>query len=65
MASLIDTIPLGRMATTTGVADVAEFLAGERSSFITDEEVLANGGSGNRTAPRCSLSIPPHQQRSW
>lgn len=45
--SLLDTIPLGRLATPEDVADVAEFLAGEQSFFITGEDVLMNGGSSN------------------
>lgn len=45
--SLLETIPLGRMATADDVANVAAFLASEQSFFITGEEVLMNGGSSN------------------
>ncbi|MEV7938648.1 glucose 1-dehydrogenase [Kitasatospora sp. NPDC088264] len=45
--ALLDTIPIGRLATPEDVADVAEFLASDRSFFITGEEVLMNGGSSN------------------
>ena len=44
---LLDTIPLGRLATADDVADVAEFLASDQSFFITGEEILMNGGSSN------------------
>jgi 3-oxoacyl-[acyl-carrier protein] reductase len=45
--ALLDTVPLGRLATAEDVADVAEFLAEDRSFFITGEEILMNGGSSN------------------
>ncbi|WP_175777262.1 glucose 1-dehydrogenase [Burkholderia anthina] len=45
--SLLDTIPIGRLATANDVADVAEFLASDQSFFITGEEILMNGGSSN------------------
>ncbi|MGW4844403.1 SDR family NAD(P)-dependent oxidoreductase [Nocardia brasiliensis] len=45
--ALLDSVPVGRLATPTDVADFAEFLAGESSLFLTGEEVLMNGGSSN------------------
>ncbi|WP_330461187.1 glucose 1-dehydrogenase [Streptomyces sp. NBC_00820] len=45
--SLLETAPLGRLATPQDVADVAEFLASDGSFFITGEEILMNGGSSN------------------
>ncbi|WP_175693941.1 SDR family NAD(P)-dependent oxidoreductase [Burkholderia ambifaria] len=45
--SLLDTIPIGKLATANDVADVAEFLASDQSFFITGEEILMNGGSSN------------------
>ncbi|MFJ4654347.1 SDR family NAD(P)-dependent oxidoreductase [Nocardia sp. NPDC088792] len=45
--ALLDSVPIGRLATPQDVADFAEFLAGDRSLFITGEEVLMNGGSSN------------------
>lgn len=44
---LLESVPIGRLATPDDVADVAEFLAGDRSFFITGEEILMNGGSSN------------------
>jgi NAD(P)-dependent dehydrogenase (short-subunit alcohol dehydrogenase family) len=45
--SLLETVPIGRLATPDDVADVAEFLASDQSFFITGEEILMNGGSSN------------------
>ncbi|MBN7304792.1 glucose 1-dehydrogenase [Mycobacteroides abscessus subsp. bolletii] len=45
--SLLDTIPIGRMATAEDVAGFVEFLASEQALFITGEEILMNGGSSN------------------
>lgn len=45
--SLLDTIPIGRMATANDVAGFVEFLASEQALFITGEEILMNGGSSN------------------
>ncbi|WP_457134168.1 SDR family NAD(P)-dependent oxidoreductase [Mycobacteroides abscessus] len=45
--SLLDTIPIGRMATADDVAGFVEFLASEQALFITGEEILMNGGSSN------------------
>jgi 3-oxoacyl-[acyl-carrier protein] reductase len=44
---LLETVPIGRLATAEDVADVAEFLASDQSFFITGEEILMNGGSSN------------------
>jgi 3-oxoacyl-[acyl-carrier protein] reductase len=43
--SLIDATPLGRLGLAEDVADVAEFLASDKSSFITGEHLLMNGGA--------------------
>ncbi|WP_405164690.1 glucose 1-dehydrogenase [Nocardia sp. NBC_01499] len=45
--TLLDSVPIGALATPENVADIAEFLAGDKSFFITGEEVLMNGGSSN------------------
>ncbi|MUM17861.1 glucose 1-dehydrogenase [Mycobacterium sp. CBMA271] len=45
--SLLDTIPIGHMATADDVAGFVEFLASEQALFITGEEILMNGGSSN------------------
>lgn len=44
---LLASVPIGALATADNVADVAEFLAGDASFFITGEEILMNGGSSN------------------
>ena len=44
---LLQSIPIGRMAKAEDVADFVEFLASEKSPFITGEEILMNGGSSN------------------
>jgi 3-oxoacyl-[acyl-carrier protein] reductase len=44
---LLDSIPIGWLAKANDVADVAEFLASDKSFFITGEEILMNGGSSN------------------
>ncbi|WP_255772467.1 SDR family NAD(P)-dependent oxidoreductase [Mycobacteroides abscessus] len=45
--SLLETIPIGRMASADDVANFVEFLASEQALFITGEEILMNGGSSN------------------
>jgi 3-oxoacyl-[acyl-carrier protein] reductase len=42
---LIDATPLGRLGLPDDVADLVEFLAGPKASFITGEHVLMNGGA--------------------
>lgn len=42
---LIDATPLGRLGLPGDVADVVEFLAGPKASFITGEHILMNGGA--------------------
>jgi NAD(P)-dependent dehydrogenase (short-subunit alcohol dehydrogenase family) len=37
-------IPLGRTAMTKEIAEVALFLAGDRSSFVTGVNIVADGG---------------------
>lgn len=46
-ASLVATVPIGRLATTDDVAHFTAFLAGDGALFITGEKVLMNGGSSN------------------
>ena len=36
--------PVGRVGRPTGVGDLAMFLAGDRSSFLTGEIVVLDGG---------------------
>ncbi len=38
------TMPLGRMGRPEDIANVAAFLASERSAFMTGQVVHANGG---------------------
>jgi 3-oxoacyl-[acyl-carrier protein] reductase len=45
--SLLDTIPIGKMATANDVANFVEFLASDQALYITGEEILMNGGSSN------------------
>ncbi|MFI6501835.1 SDR family NAD(P)-dependent oxidoreductase [Nonomuraea typhae] len=45
--ALRDSVPLGRLATPADVADVAAFLAGEESFFVTGQRILMNGASSN------------------
>lgn len=45
--SLLDSVPIGRLATAENVADFVEFLASDQAVFLTGEEVLMNGGSSN------------------
>lgn len=42
---LVDATPLGRLGLPEDVADVVEFLAGPKSSFMTGEHLLVNGGA--------------------
>ncbi|MEU7144164.1 SDR family oxidoreductase [Nocardia sp. NPDC046473] len=42
---LRESVPLGRLATTTDVADVAELLADPKAAFVTGQHILMNGGS--------------------
>lgn len=44
---LRESVPIGKLARPEDVADVAQFLAGDTSFFITGEEILMNGGSSN------------------
>jgi len=41
---IIDTIPMGRMAEPSEVARVVQFLADERSSYISGQVIAVNGG---------------------
>jgi NAD(P)-dependent dehydrogenase (short-subunit alcohol dehydrogenase family) len=45
--TLLDSVPIGTLASPEDVADIAEFLASDKSFFITGEEILMNGGSSN------------------
>jgi 3-oxoacyl-[acyl-carrier protein] reductase len=46
-ASLLATVPIGRLATPDDVANFTAFLASDGAAFLTGEEVLMNGGSSN------------------
>lgn len=39
-------IPLGRMGTSQDIADLTAFLCGERSSYITGQDIVIDGGIG-------------------
>ncbi len=41
---LVSSVPLGRLATPDDVADLATFLAGDESVFVTGQDVIMNGG---------------------
>ena len=43
--SLIDSCPMGRLAEVEDVANIAEFFAGELSSFVNGQHLLVNGGA--------------------
>jgi len=43
--SLIESCPMGRLAEIEDVANVAEFLASDLSSFVNGQHVLVNGGA--------------------
>jgi 3-oxoacyl-[acyl-carrier protein] reductase len=45
--ALLASVPIGALATPENVADIAEFVASDKSFFITGEEILMNGGSSN------------------
>jgi 3-oxoacyl-[acyl-carrier protein] reductase len=42
---LLDSCPMGRLAEVADVANVAEFLASDLSSFMTGQHLLVNGGA--------------------
>lgn len=44
-AGVVKKIPLGELGTPENIADVAVFLASEKSGFITGETINVNGGS--------------------
>lgn len=44
MPGMVDAIPMKRMGTTRDVAEVALFLAGDRSTWITGAELFPDGG---------------------
>jgi len=44
LESIIKQIPVGRLATTTEIADAVAFLANEGSGYITGTELAVNGG---------------------
>lgn len=46
-AEYAETVPLGRLAKPREVADVALFLASERSSFVNGESLSVDGGKAN------------------
>ena len=43
-ARVLTSLPLGRMGTAEQIADAALYLASDRSSYITGETILMNGG---------------------
>ena len=43
--SLLDSCPMGRLAEVEDVANVAEFFAGDLSSFVNGQHLLVNGGA--------------------
>ena len=45
--SILRNIPLNRMGTSQEVANVVEFLASEKSSYITGQTIHVNGGLAN------------------
>jgi glucose 1-dehydrogenase len=53
-------VPLGRIGTTQDVADLILFLASERASYLTGQEVLADGGLSQMLmsmAPRPAVPV--------
>ncbi len=44
---LLDSCPMGRLAEVADVANVAEFLASDLSSFVNGQHLLVNGGATN------------------
>jgi 3-oxoacyl-[acyl-carrier protein] reductase len=40
-------VPIGTLGSPEDIADIAEFLASDKSFFITGEEIFMNGGSSN------------------
>jgi 3(or 17)beta-hydroxysteroid dehydrogenase len=56
MKKLCHDIPLGHMGTPEDVANVALFLAGDESSFMTGEEVVIDGGilAGTASSPEAN-----------
>ena len=46
LATFLKTVPLGRPGTPEDVAEACLFLAGERASFLTGEEIAVSGGFG-------------------
>lgn len=43
--SLLDSCPMGRLASVEDVANIAEFFAGGLSSFVNGQHLLVNGGA--------------------
>lgn len=39
-------VPLGRMATSKGIADVVDFLCGPQAAFVTGNNIVVDGGLG-------------------
>ncbi len=55
----IDNMPLGRVGTTEDVAQLARFLAGPESSWITGQSVAVDGGHTLRRGPRYDALFRP------
>lgn len=43
--SLIDSCPMGRLASVEDVANIAEFFASDLFSFVNGQHLLVNGGA--------------------
>jgi len=40
----VKNIPIGRLGTTQEIADIALYLASDKSSYVTGQTINANGG---------------------
>lgn len=50
LAMFNQTVPLGRLGNDSEVADVISFLAGPKSSFVTGQNIIVDGGINLRSA---------------